>query len=487
MIDKVKLKWVYFLSAIFVALNVVFMINEFYWFSLIPIAFLILVLFFFALDRLLLIITFLTPIAINIRDFDNNVALSIPTEPLLFGVLCLFIIKIIFDRNLIPGKFFKHPVTIAIILYLMWMFITSITSELPMVSFKYLLSRLWFIVPFYFLMVLVFRKIRFIKTYVWLYVIPLIGVILYSSYNLIVWGFDENAAHWVMAPFFNDHTAYGAAISFFVPIVFGFIFMKKISKTEKLLLVFALIILLTGLILSYSRAAWISVITSLAIALIFIFKIRFRWVLTAILFLAALFYGFEQQILWKMEKNKQDASVNIAEHVQSISNISSDASNLERINRWNAAFRMFNQRPFWGWGPGTYQFIYAPYQLSKDKTIISTNAGDKGNAHSEFIGPMTEEGIIGLLTVLGILGTVIWTAIRVWKKSADKQVRIVALLFFLGLITYYTHGILNNFLDTDKASVPFWGFIAVLVSLDLFQEKKSEVTSEISTENKTTG
>jgi hypothetical protein len=38
----------------------------------------------------------------------------------------------------------------------------------------------------------------------------------------------------------------------------------------------------------------------------------------------------------------------------------------------------------------------------------------------------------------------------------------------LGLITYYFHGLMNNFMDSDKASVPVWGFIAILVAFDLF-------------------
>jgi hypothetical protein len=31
---------------------------------------------------------------------------------------------------------------------------------------------------------------------------------------------------------------------------------------------------------------------------------------------------------------------------------------------------------------------------------------------------------------------------------------------------------MNNFLDTDKAAVPFWGFIGMLVAIDM-QNKKS--------------
>jgi hypothetical protein len=33
---------------------------------------------------------------------------------------------------------------------------------------------------------------------------------------------------------------------------------------------------------------------------------------------------------------------------------------------------------------------------------------------------------------------------------------------------------MNDFLDTDKASVPFWGFIAILVALDLYYLPKEK-------------
>ena len=39
---------------------------------------------------------------------------------------------------------------------------------------------------------------------------------------------------------------------------------------------------------------------------------------------------------------------------------------------------------------------------------------------------------------------------------------------FLGLFTYFVHGVLNNYLDTDKISVPFWGGIAIIVAIDIY-------------------
>jgi len=46
-------------------------------------------------------------------------------------------------------------------------------------------------------------------------------------------------------------------------------------------------------------------------------------------------------------------------------------------------------------------------------------------------------------------------------------------------VTYYLHGALNNFLDLDKASVPFWAFTTMIVLFDLKYPKASmeEVTA----------
>jgi len=399
--------------------------------------------------------------------------ISLPTEPLMIGVLIFFFIKILFEGNY-DHQVLKHPLTLAILFNLIWLLFTSLTSEIPLVSFKYLLSRLWFVVPFFFFAIILFKKYANIKLFIWLYLIPLLGVIFYTLVKHSFYGFDEESGHWVMTPFYNDHTAYGAILSLFIPLLVGFSVNKRYSIGTRIVSVSFTIVYTLALILSYSRAAWISLAVSLVVFIIIILQIRFRWILLSAGIFVILFYTFQHQILDKLEKNKQDSSENFVEHIKSIYNISSDASNLERINRWQSAIRMFNERPFWGWGPGTYQFLYAPYQMSKEKTIISTNAGDLGNAHSEYIGPLAESGLPGMLSIILIFSLSIFYGIRIYNKAIDHEIKIISLGVVLGLIAYYVHGFLNNFLDSDKASVPVWGFIAILVALDLYHNKSEE-------------
>jgi O-antigen ligase len=116
-------------------------------------------------------------------------------------------------------------------------------------------------------------------------------------------------------------------------------------------------------------------------------------------------------------------------------------------------------------------FNYAPYQLTAERTIISTNSADGGNAHSEYLGPMAESGFMGLVTFLILIISVIYTAIHTYTRTKDKRLKTLVMSALLGLITYYIHGILNNFLDTDKLSVPFWGFTALIVAVDIYSRK----------------
>jgi O-antigen ligase len=258
----------------------------------------------------------------------------------------------------------------------------------------------------------------------------------------------------------------------FVPFMVALIFDKTYSFSIRMSSALAFTILIIAVIFSYSRAAWISLIGAFVIYAFVMFRIKFSLIATVLTVLIVAFFSFQHQIIEVLERNEQDSSTDFVEHVQSIYNISSDASNLERINRWQAGIRMFRERPILGWGPGTYQFLYAPFQRSKEKTIISTNAGDLGNAHSEYLGPMSEQGILGMVSLLVILIVGIYTGLKVHKQARDKQVKMMALVAVLSLITYFIHGFLNNFLDTDKASVPVWGLFAMILALDLYHKKQ---------------
>ena len=181
-----------------------------------------------------------------------------------------------------------------------------------------------------------------------------------------------------------------------------------------------------------------------------------------------------------MERNKfEHTTEEFSERLQSATNVTTDASNLERINRWSCALAMFKERPIFGFGPGTYAFEYARFQQPENLTIISTNFGNMGNAHSEYLGPLAEMGLLGLLTVLGIIAAIFYKGITLYYTwpDDDKESRIIILSIVLSLTTYFVHGILNNFLDTDKAAVPIWGMAAIIMAMEMRLKRKYATVS----------
>lgn len=444
-----------------------------YFFNLFPVVVLLVFLAFTRLDIIYFIIIACTPLSIPLLEFTKNspVDFYIPTEPMLFGLMLIVVFKLS-RENFIDRRIISHPVSLAILFNLFWIVVTSVTSSMPLVSFKFLLARIWFLTTFYLLAIYIFKRPRNIPNMVWAYTLPLLIVIGYAvNRHLAVGLFDKQAAHQVMNPFYRDHTSYGAILAMIIFAYAGINTRPGMSFLRKMAIWAVFGVLLFALVFSYTRAAWISVFFGLGVLLTTYLRIKFKYLAIIGVVIVAFFVSNRYSILHKLEKNKQDSSSNITEHFQSVTNIATDESNLERLNRWAAAFRMFEERPFFGWGPGTYMFQYAPYQISYQKTGISTNFGDLGNAHSEYIGPLAESGVLGMLSFVLIVVISIITGYKVYHRVVERQLKIVVLTSMIALITYMIHGFLNNFLDTDKASSLFWGFIAAIVSLDIYYKE----------------
>ncbi len=444
--------------------------------GLLPLGLLVVWIFVTHLETGFLLMTLLTPFAVNMALLPD-MELSMPVEPMmiLFTLIFLFRLLLIQDSEFKVQNYqlLRHPVTLLLLASLAWMAFTSMTSEMPWVSIKYTLARVWFVVPFFFAAAHFFKDQRRVHQFFWAYAIGLGAVIFIATTKTLGNFSDLQTLHRVMKPFYNDHTAYGCVIALMLPAAFYFIFSHSMKGWRRVLSLALFAGLCIGLFFSYCRAAWISVVGAIGIYVLVRMGMKVKWMVLLFGLGVGAFFVYQSDVLYKLGKNKQDSSYTLADQVKSISNISTDASNLERLNRWASAFRMWEESPVLGCGPGTYQFLYASYQRSYQLSTISTNSGNLGNAHSEYIGPMTEQGIPGVALMAMLFLSTFATGVRVYRSTKDPHTARMAIAFTLSLLTYYIHGVFNNFLDTDKLSVPFWGFTAVIVALDLYSEKNN--------------
>src|SRR5690606_32761409 len=296
----------------------------------------------------------------------------------------IWIVFILYSyKTLISGqlstRFISIPLVGFILVNLIWMGITVATSSMPFVSLKYYLARIWFVLIFFFFLFRVFKDPVIIRKFLsWM----LIGTFLVVAISLIKHsreGFTRDWGYAIMKPFFEDHTMYSAYISFFVPIAVLFAFRGNLFgfKTyHNLLFLGITIVLLIGIVYSFTRASWISLIAAYVFYLLIEVKVKFKHIVLALGLVLAVGLIKQDAILYSLEKNKQGSADDLESHAQSVSNITTDPSNLERLNRWHCAILMFKERPVFGFGPGTYTFQYAPFQRPEDLTLISTHSGD---------------------------------------------------------------------------------------------------------------
>jgi putative inorganic carbon (hco3(-)) transporter len=434
---------------------------------LVPYALVVLYVAIFYTEYTFFFILAMTPLSVNIEEYVDGFGLFLPTEPLLFGTMILLVMQSLYSR-VFPDYLWRNPIVITVILYLLWILVTAITSEQPVVSFKYLLARLWFIVPLLGYGSNVFFEPKKIRWFLWLFLTGMIVVITYTLAIHASYRFGEKESHWVMWPFFKDHTIYGALVALIIPLIFAFYFSKKHTPLIQFILLGYMVVSLLGVYFSYTRAAWLSLILALGVWALIRFKVRFSvFAGSALLIFGFVWYSWDA-IEQDLERNKfEHTTEEFGERLQSATNVTTDASNLERINRWSCAIAMFNERPLTGFGPGTYAFEYARFQQPKNLTIISTNFGDGGNAHSEYLGPLAEMGLPGMLLMIAIVIAIFYQGITLYNSwpDSDRETKTLIMGMILALTTYFIHGFLNNYLDTDKAAIPIWTMCAIFIAL----------------------
>jgi O-antigen ligase len=314
----------------------------------------------------------------------------------------------------------------------------------------------------------VFLEPKKIKWFLWLFSSAMIIAILYTLVIHASYRFGEKESHWVMWPFFKDHTIYGALVALVLPLIFAFLFSKKHSPLVQFIWSGFLVVALIGLYFSYTRAAWLSVILGMVIWLLIRTKIKFSVIASVTLIVGSFIWLSWDSIQQGLERNKSEHTTEeFGERLESATNVTTDASNLERINRWSCAIAMFQERPLVGFGPGTYAFEYARFQDPENLTIISTNFGNLGNAHSEYLGPLAEMGFLGMIAMLLLVAAIFYQGITLYNRwpDSDKEMKTLLMGMIVALSTYFIHGFLNNYLDTDKAAVPIWTMCAIFIGL----------------------
>ena len=414
-------------------------------------------------------LAFLIPLSVQTSVIGSS-KINLPSEAICLVLTFYVLVKAAFNLK-ITKRFIYHPITIVLIIDIVWLVITSSVCQLKDLAFKRTLIRIMYIIVYYYLFNELFKQdIKNIYKVLLIYSLGMIYPIIHSIFFHYQFHFSSQGSVMASRPFYNDHTIYGAAIAFIIPFSIYFL-VKSIAEKNKLKMILSnmlLFILLIGVAFSYSRAAWLSLIFALLLFLILKFKIKVKHLISTFIIGMLIIALSWSSIFEYIESNKEISHKNdVSAHFKSVTNVKTDVSNTERLNRWKCAWRMFIDKPVFGFGPGCYQFFYGSYQLRKDMTAISTFKGNKGHAHSEYLNYLSETGLVGMLNFIVLLILTCYFAIKIIYKTRDDFIRSATIFILLGFFTYIIHAFFNGFIETDKIGMLFFVSISSIVALDL--------------------
>lgn len=422
-------------------------------------------------EKLTYLLIALIPISVPLKV--DGAMIGFPSEAMI-ALLVVFIFLSGAIRPFISKEILRHPLVILVIAEIAWMAICGLVGEQPMVSMKRVFMRVLFIQLFliYGAHLLNKNKSRYHLLFL-LYAIGMIWPVIHSFLFHQDFNFSQSAAYRMCAPFFVDHTIYGACIAFILPMLLILTFGNETIRLRGIVhfMVILLTVLLVGAeVLSFSRAAWVSLIAAAVFGVLLRARVKLRSIIIVLALSGVVIGIYSDQIYQGISKNESISNKgDIGDHLLSATNVQSDASNTERINRWMCAWKMALDKPLTGYGPGMYQFEYGKYQERIHMTRISTFSGNRGHAHSEYFTQLSETGFPGAILFLVIVFSVIRYGMKVIYAETNPRFKWLLYGAVLGLITFYVHGIFNAFLDADKMAVLVFGSIAVIVAADLRQ------------------
>ncbi len=415
------------------------------------------------------------PISVPVYFEVLSLKLSFPSEYatflLMIAAASLFFVNEKLDRNIL-----FHPISIILMVDLGITAAASVFSTMPLISLKRTLLKIAFVAIYYFVFSHWFKQPKERSKLFFLYGIGF----LYPIYSTLRWhsfeDFSVQASFAMCKPYFNDHTIYGACLVFILPFLISWLYSKSNRKNLYYLPVILLTcIIIVAAILSYSRAAWISVLTIFLLVAFLKAKGRIiHLIVVSGVFALILSLNFNNIVENLQTQEIEKPQNTVSSHLETVTDIQTDASNLERVNRWVCAVRMFQEKPLTGFGPGTYPDQYGQFQSVDFMTRISTNEGDKGHAHSEYLGALSETGIFGLLSFLVLVFYSLHIGIQnYYHYYSNDTKRILIFGALAGLTTFFIHGLFNGFLDYEKMAILVYGCLAILIGFDIERRKES--------------
>ena len=395
-------------------------------------------------------------------NFTPSLGTDLPDEPLMLLTAMAALILIIHNRKRLNSSF-RHPLVIIILIQLVWIMITVIYSTGILVSFKYLLAKVWYLLAFVAAPVYLFRDRKTMeRSFVFLLfsmmTFMLFAIIKHAQYN---WTFENiNDA---LDPFFRNHVNYSSLLVFMVPVQIAIIQLAA-SKRLKMVVQCLMFVTIVALYFSYARGAWLALIAGFVSYWLIRKKLLFAgYLLFLLVCITAIFWLKSNDNYLKLapDYNTTIFHTDFREHLVATYQMK-DVSTAERFHRWVAGVRMINDSWKTGFGPTSFFREYKSYTQPAFKTWVSKNE-EQSTVHNYFLLLFIEQGAMGLLIFLLLLGVRFWHTQKIYHSTQQRKLKVMMGAVGALLVMQCVINSLSDLIETDKVGSVFYLCLALII------------------------
>ncbi len=200
------------------------------------------------------------------------------------------------------------------------------------------------------------------------------------------------------------------------------------------------VIILGGILASYSRGAWLGVAAGgLVTLLLFHRRARIALALLTPVGLLVLLGGFTSIVPTSVSERITSGFDDVRPFDASTETITDENfAATERMAHWQAGWKMFTDQPLTGVGAGNFTEQYPEYYVREEFRF------SRGHAHNYYIHVLAETGLPGLAAYLGLIGSFAAIALIVLRGAPHGFERMLALGGFGTIVSTGVHNIFEN-------------------------------------------
>lgn len=412
-------------------------------------------------------------------NFPNGLGIDIPAEPLMMLIAALSVGMIVVRAHSIPSRYVLNPISLLLLLHLVWIVFASIYSHDVIRSAKFILAKLWFIIPFYALPFWFLKSEKQILSWIKILLISVTTACIYVWINHAPSGFSFQEINHAVHPVFRNHVNYAGMLLVTIPFFWVYLSTKSLSKLAKLCLYTLGLFLVISIVFSYTRAAMISLLLGVASSIVIHYKLLRPLLIVGMIGTVVVVCSLIQdnQFINYAPDYERTISHQRFDNLIEATAKGEDISTMERAYRWVAGGYMVQDRPLTGFGPGTFYTAYEAYTLSIFSTYVSHNP-DQSTIHNYFFLILVEQGVFGLIIFVWLCLYALTRGEALYHYYYGFKRRLVLAATVL-LIMILLMNLINDMVESLKVGSFFFISLFIIAKYDMeMREEKRTLSAE---------